>query len=99
MARQKIDRHRAEGGDFSLDTPFYRHRCEGLEETTSQESGERIKAAQSDRSAMKAAQTLAFACTNSFASASQNDCYFLPVRGGSSEERSGKKIRSRRKIT
>jgi len=37
--------------------PNTRHHCEGLEETASQESGECLKAAQSNRSAMKAAQT------------------------------------------
>ena len=31
--------------------------------------------------------------------AAQSPCYFLPVKGGSSDERSGTKIRSRRKIT
>jgi hypothetical protein len=38
--------------------PNTRHGCEGLEETASQESGKRIKAAQSNHSAMKA-RTLA----------------------------------------
>src|SRR5215472_7340936 len=81
--------------------PNTRHRCEGLEETTSQDSGERIKAAQSDRSAIKAAQTLAFVYTTGSLPQAKMTATFCrsgeAVRRNDLEKRSGAEEKSRKR--